>query len=276
MSALVEQEDDIVLDSFYAGGPNTFQEAFPPVCLKSHWDAAAVSRHVLPASTGPQGAQLALDPRQYAQICRQYYNESPADALPAGVVEGEPILTGDAAAAPTDVPTPPGGAAGFGFPYSGYSPDAEADMWRYAEALTKCSERRYQPTPQGLVETQTNAVPGANAAFDDASLFVSKLAGCRSADDNEAWNRSARTFFNSTKLDRYTPTAANGPLACGGAPAPGRGSFAPGPAPTSVATAELRYATLEQDALTAPFPAPGPTSGSVPEYAALFRPSPYA
>jgi hypothetical protein len=231
MSALIEQEDDITLDSFFAGGPRTFQEAFPPVCLKSHWDAAAVSRHVLPAATLPQGSQLALDPRQSAQICRQYYNESPADALPAGVVEGEPILTGDAAVAPMDIPTPPGGAAQYGAPFSAFDSERESNLLRYGEALTKCSERRYQPTPEGLVDTQTNFVPGASTTFDDATLFVSKLAGCRAADDNEAWNRSARQFFNSTKLDRYTPTAANGPLACGGSPAP-----APAPISSDIGT----------------------------------------
>ena len=114
------------------------------------------------------------------------------------------------------------------------------------------------------METQTNVIPGAAATFEEPTLFVSKLAGCRAADDNEAWNRSARQFFNSTKLDRYTPTATNGPLACGGAPGPARSVAAPSGA--SLAT-ELKYATFEKEAL-----APLPTAG----YATLFSPTPYA
>ena len=247
MSALVEQEDDVTLDSFFAGAPRTFQEAFPPICINSHWDGAAVSRHILPAATLPQGSALVLDPRQSVQVCRQYYKESPADALPAGVVEGEPILVGDAAAMATDVPTPPGGAAQYGVPFGAFDSQRESDLQRLGEALTKCSESRYQPTPQGLVETQTNFVPGASAASDDAALFVSKLAGCRAADDKDAWNRSARQFFNSTKLDRYTPTAFNGPLACG-MPAPSPASSAQGP--TSAPAPFNTSTSLTYDAAT--------------------------
>jgi hypothetical protein len=224
--AHLQPDEDANLDEFYAGGPATFAAAFPPVCVTSHWDPMLVEQHILPAqNTVP----LALDPRQAVQICRQYYTESPADALPAGLVESaEPLEIPAALQGPvryirqSEGPRaiPPGGAASLGVPYSIYSQfvDQESDVLRLDERLTKCKEFRYQPKPEQLAD-QTNVLPNqpAELAFRPLGAPVElprTVAGCRALDDSQAWNRSARLFFNPTKLDRYHPTQKMGPMVC--------------------------------------------------------------
>ena len=65
------------LDAFYAGGPKTWNEAFPPVCLTTHWDPTALTNHILPQ---PTQRNLALDPRPSSKICTEYYDISAGDA----------------------------------------------------------------------------------------------------------------------------------------------------------------------------------------------------
>ncbi len=219
------------LDQQFATNLKTFADAFPPYCISSGtWDPTRVVKSILPDPNTPQTPQV-LDPRQAVQVCRQYYTESPADSLPAGVLEGDKPLPIPAAlqgpvefmrpeASKLPAPVPPGGAAGLGAPYSVWAAevDREADLRRLNERLTKCKELRYQPQPTQLVADQTNVLPNqpADLAYAQPArvLSVTGRAGCREADDDAAWNRSGRLFFNSTKLDRYHPDAKNGPLVC--------------------------------------------------------------
>ena len=229
--AFLKPEDDQLpeLGAFYAGGPNTVADAFPPVCLKSHWNPTAVSRHVLPDLNTRVVPQV-YDPRPHARICTGYYVESPGDApLPetgAGATQDVPAsLLGPALPdRGTGIPTPPGGAAGRGAPYSIYAAavDQESDVYRLDEPLTKCKEQRYVPRDTEIASIQSahEGLLGADVGDSEPALVVSKEAGCRTADDQTAWNRSARLFFNYTKLDRYHPTRANGSLSCGTATAP--------------------------------------------------------
>lgn len=211
------------MDEYYAGGPLTFQEAFPPACITSHWDPTAVSDYVLP--WGDRLGAQSMDPRPAARICAQYYTQSEGDApmkAPEGAgdvfemtaVQGG-LRTLDVGAAPSAAAAvPPGGAAGFGVPYKGYNVAAESDVLRLDEGLTKCKERRYQPR-DGVVADATNIIPGVSAVPEgEFATIVSRTAGCREADDAAAWDRSGRLFNNSTKTDRYVPTARNGSLAC--------------------------------------------------------------
>ncbi len=222
--ANIQPDEDIHLDDFFAGGPTTFQAAFPPVCLGSHWDPLLVEQHILPPR---ELAPLALDPRQAVQVCRQYYTESPADALPAGVVESVQPMEIPAALQgprqyirPAEGPRaiPPGGSASLGVPYSLFSPIQESDLLRLDERLTKCKELRYQPKPEQLAADQTNVLPNQppELAFHTFAPVepLQNPTGCREQDDALAWNRSARLFFNSTKLDRYHPTQKVGPMVC--------------------------------------------------------------
>ena len=209
------------LDEFYAGGPRTFQEAFPPACITSRWDPTAVSQYVLP--WGDRLGAQTFDPRPAARICAQYYTQSVGDApladpaiYEATMAQGDiqtllgpvrPKANGEAA-------VPPGGAAGLGVPYAGYNPAVESDVFRLDEELTKCKELRYQPRG-GQVAAASNIIPGAPAVPEgEYATIVGKTAGCREADDAAAWNRSARLFNNSTKTDRYVPLGINGDLAC--------------------------------------------------------------
>lgn len=176
------------LDEFYAGGPKTWNEAFPPFCLRTHWDPTALSKHVLPT---PGPVQLAMDPRQSVRICTTYYNtsakEDKGSVLPPGGGPGTISMLG-------------GGSASLGFPYAGFNSQAESDLQLLHLPLTRCSERKYSP-PQLL--DYTNAVPGAHAdSLSPLATVVSKQAGCRAADDQAAWSRSSRLFFNPTKYDR--------------------------------------------------------------------------
>ena len=193
------------LAEFYEGGPNTWNEAFPPMCLTTHWDPTSVSDHILPRFQ----ASMPLDPRPSTRICYRY--SSIDNTVPIQV---------DASAI-TDAPIyPPGGAAGKGFPYQQYSAniEKEADVFRMREPLTKCSERRYIPEG-GHAPTYVGErnVPGANlentTTLSPQVSQVTFQAGCRNQDDYDAWNRSSRLFSNPTRYDRTTMVPKNLPKA---------------------------------------------------------------
>ena len=190
------------LNAYYEGGPKTWNEAFPPVCLTTHWDPTALTNHVL-----PQQAQrnLALDPRPSAKICTEYYDESAGDATLNTSTPPPPEIPAalrgiNAPPQPQHKPSdyalfPPGGAASYGFPYQGYETqvNAESDLQRLDEPLTRCAEKRY--IPRGGLPAQGVSIKGQ--------------AGCRNQDDQAAWDRSARLFFNPTRYDRTTMVPKN-------------------------------------------------------------------
>ena len=211
------------LNAYYEGGPKTWNEAFPPVCLTTHWDPTALTNHVL-----PQQAQrnLALDPRPSAKICTEYYDESAGDATLNTSTPPPPEIPAalrgiNAPPQPQHKPSdyalfPPGGAASYGFPYQGYETqvNAESDLQRLDEPLTRCAEKRY--IPRGGLPAQgvsMNILPGANMTNSSTlSPLVTEVkgqAGCRNQDDQAAWDRSARLFFNPTRYDRTTMVPKN-------------------------------------------------------------------
>jgi hypothetical protein len=222
--ALSAAPEPDTLDEFYAGGPRTFQEAFPPACITSRWDPTAVSQYVLP--WGDRLGAQTMDPRPAARICAQYYTQSVGDApiadpsiYEATAAQGDlKTLLGPVGfrrPAEGEAAVPPGSAAGLGVPYAGYNPASESDLFRLDEELTKCKELRYQPRGGPAVADASNIVPGAPSVPEsEHALVVGSVAGCREADDSAAWNRSARLFNNSTKIDRYVPQGVNGDLAC--------------------------------------------------------------
>jgi hypothetical protein len=193
------------LDEFYQSDLH----ALPPICLRTHWDPTAVAKHVLP-TTAP--TQLPLDPRQATKICYGYYHTSFGDPKtkenkndPSPTIP--PALLGGAWQSPQSTPSPvfpPGGAASLGFPYKDFSSKTESDLQLLQYPMTKCSERKYlPPNRQAPVSMSTNIVPGSNNdALSPLATAVVKQAGCRNHDDSEAWNRSARLFYNPTKYDR--------------------------------------------------------------------------
>jgi hypothetical protein len=219
ISAAMDKETDMAdLETAYAQGPTHL----PPICLRTHWDPTAVSRQILPpvASMGAQSASMVFDPRPATMICHQYYTTSAGDAGAAAA---------QYAAAPMDVPAalrgglqrpeaatpqvafPPGGAAGRGFPYAGYNPAAESDLFRVQEHLTKCAEKRYLP-PQGAPapDMGVREIQGADQNPNIRANIVTTSTHCRAEDDQAAWERSSRLFFNPTRYDRTAMVPATG------------------------------------------------------------------
>ena len=200
------------LEEAYGGGPKTWNEAFPPDCLRSHWDPMAMSAYIL-----PQGAQhnLTLDPRPSTKICTSYYNTSQGDAPLAQRDGGDerpeiPLaLRGGSVRAVEPLAFPTGGAARFGFPNDVYktSINVESDIFRLDDLLSKCAEKRYIPLG-GLPVLATNELSGAEPNIIKATV-VKDMAFCREQDDADAWNRSARMFFNPTRYDRTASAPAN-------------------------------------------------------------------
>ena len=216
------------LEEFYKGGPASTQEAFPPICLRTHWDPTMVVKYVLPQAD--LKVSLPVDPIESYYICTTYYNTTPSGNQGAPVPDDKPLPIPTALKGGQHRPSqdgapffPVGGAASLGFPYSGFKSDAESDLLRIDEPLTKCAGNRYLP-PRGLPapSMSTNVLPGSdNSSLSPALTEVTKTTGCREADDNAAWNRSSRLFFNPTKYDRtkvvppgLRMAAANGALAC--------------------------------------------------------------
>jgi hypothetical protein len=201
------------LDEAYSGGPKSWGEAFPPICLRSHWNPTALTNHILPSATF---RDLSLDPRPASKICTSYYTSSAGDAsipapkefrpqIPAALLNNETTQRVEDAGV-----VPPGGAAGRGFPYAQFAKNVgkETDLLRINEPLSRCTDRRYMPA-NGLPAPQmaTNRIFGADPSYttkemDDKATIVSRTAGCREADDQAAWDRSARLFFNPTRYDR--------------------------------------------------------------------------
>ena len=218
------------LDSFYEGGPRTFEEAFPPVCVSSHWDPTQVSRHVLPTHLS---GSLQFDPRQSVKVCTSYY-ELPTNPNTAPVVHNlDKIIPDSSMETPSAkllgpeyyqrpydhtemIANPPGGAAGLGAPYSEYSKsiNTESDLYRLDEPLTKCKEQRYHPAGGPKDATNTLAHVSQEFGLSPYAMYVNATTGCRASDDDGAWNRSGRLFFNHTRLDRVYPRE-HGPLVCG-------------------------------------------------------------
>lgn len=209
---------DTGLDAFYESRLYSTRDAFPPACLRSHWDPTMVTKHILPAEAIPQ--PLPLDPRQAVRICTSYYQLArPAeatDALNLRMYASPVSAEQDTPTALLGGPKPPGlaaardylpfgGAARHGVPTVGLNPDVESDLFRKNELLTRCSERRYMPAGRSPA-TSAHAEPIEGAAAPSTYSAVTRGPEtptlCRATDDRAAWAASPRAFFNSTRYDR--------------------------------------------------------------------------
>ena len=211
----MNQEQELA--AFYEGGPRNTAEAFPPACLRTHWDPTMVVKHVLPDFR--IGGEL-MDPRPAAKICFQYHHTSAGDAPLKGEFQYEvpptplQFLGGPHRPQPAGGrggTIPVGGAASLGFPYKNYRAGVETDLLRVDEPLTKCAEKRYIPvggTPAPSIST--NVVPGSEPIQKPEVLDAHKTTGCRAADDAAAWARSDRLFFNPTRYDRTISVPPSG------------------------------------------------------------------
>jgi len=168
-------------------------DMYPPVCIRSHWDAESIIRRTLPS------VQLAtpLDPRPWTKICMNYVTTQEFEEAPRPN---------------NNMVMPSGGTV--------YPPS------RYREAIDNESELRRLDRPLGTCEADQYRVPLSgdmfrpNATVDRKkpnSRFVEELSfpmacmrnsdyDCRSQAQQDAWSRSNSLFNNATKQERYAVT----------------------------------------------------------------------
>ena len=183
------------LEDYYEGGPKTWNEAFPPICLKSHWDPTLVSERILPKFQHT----MTYDPRPSTKVCVSYHTTGENGQLSIGS---------------TSTPLsefPPGGSAGRGFPFSQFDGSAESELFRMNKPLSRCAERKFVP-PNSSPMPSTQSVDGTS----DSSSPYSEIqfpGTCRRIDDEAAWKRSSRPFFNPTRYDRTQMVPSGLPIA---------------------------------------------------------------
>jgi hypothetical protein len=168
-------------------------DMYPPVCIRSHWDAESIIRRTLPT------VQLAtpLDPRPWTKICMNYVTTQEFEEAPRP---------------DNNMVMPSGGTV--------YPPS------RYREAIDNESELRGLDRPLGTCEADQYKVPLSGDMYrpnstvdrkEQNSRFVQELSfpmacmrnsdyDCRSKAQQEAWARSGSLFNNATKQERYAVT----------------------------------------------------------------------
>ena len=170
-------------------GPKNF---FPPVCNKFHFDPTQIIRHTLPQTSG--SIPLPLDPRPWTKICLEYVNST----------TNEP--------APNIDPNISFPAGGFFQDPNRYlaSVDSESSLRRLDQPLRKCDIAQFEPNVNGDMFNSRILVTrekDKNFGIPEVSLpKVTITAGpykCRSEADAINTSVSNKTFFNTTKQDRY-------------------------------------------------------------------------
>ena len=221
--------DPALFDS-YATGPQTLAEAYPPICLRTHWDPTMLVRHVLPERLDPYPQQL--DPRQAVKVSTAYYDQSPAPSsgsalitpensrvtIPPALLMSERQVYGPYNGVPY---LPPGGAYSKNVPFPVYqqSVDDESRLQLLNLPLARCPAGKYLPTAEDIAKTKNQRFLSCSGVQGTGGLYnpehenpvqpPRQSAGCREVDDAEAWQRSSRIFFNPTKYDRTTMVPAH-------------------------------------------------------------------
>jgi hypothetical protein len=193
----------------------TFQTVFPPVCIKSHWDPAALSKYVLPADLR---IPLPVDPRPLFRNCVNYFNLTPIT---------EETKADSAFRGKLEIPTQPGGNS-KGVPYELYvkNVDKESDLL-LNHPQDQCDEDKWMPRANSDLYVNQHRPPPPGPDDDSGIVKVSELSKplatitpngpykCRADVDQSAWARSARVFNNPTREDRMpgnAPRLSEAPL----------------------------------------------------------------
>ena len=165
---------------------------YPPICIRSHWDAEMIIRRTL-----PQGPIVAspLDPRPWTKVCLTYTTSADFE---------------DAPRPPDYMVFPSGGAV---YPPTRYrdSIDNESRLRRLDRPLGTCERDQYIPPRTGDMYRANATVPDrphvSNRFVDELSFPKACIRSgpydCRVEAEQEAWARSPRLFNNTTKQDRY-------------------------------------------------------------------------
>jgi hypothetical protein len=183
----------------------TFQYMFPPVCIKTHWDAEAFSKHVLP---GDLKVPLPVDPRPLVRNCTQYVTSAPVDPNEKAnaALRRTASLRG----------MMPGGAASRGVPYEIYVANVNAENELYLDhPQDRCDENKWVASDDSDLYTNRAAPPRPENlnSFTELSRPIATVIPkgpykCRAEADEVNWNRSARLFNNPTREDRVPGAAA--------------------------------------------------------------------
>jgi len=179
-------------DKFPFDDANTM---FPPVCIRSHWDAERIIRRTLPNS---KPLRLPLDPRPWTKVCLEYTTTADFE---------------DAPRPPDYVVFPSGGTV---YPPTRYREaiDNESELRRLDRPLGLCERDQFVPSRGMYVPNST--VPDRDPA---SSQFIEELSfpkaclrsadyDCRVEAQTTAWDRSRKLFNNTTKQDRYSAMRA--------------------------------------------------------------------
>ena len=185
----------------------TFQYMFPPVCLKTHWDSEALSKHVLPADLK---VPLPVDPRPLFRNCTQYVTSAPVD--PNEKANAAKRLE----AARHGGGVQPGGSASRGVPYEVYMANVNAENELYLDhPQDKCDDNKWTAAPDSDLYINRAAPPRPDnlTSFTELSRPIATVIPkgpykCRANADDVNWNRSARLFNNPTREDRAPGAAA--------------------------------------------------------------------
>jgi hypothetical protein len=176
------------------------EEAFPDICLKSHWDPALLAnRYLLPPTEG----SLPTDYRPFTKICTNYFTGDRGSGLGGDGVARNPNLMG--------------GRASRDMPYADYARtvDNESDLQGLTRPLTKfCDNQKYVPaSPKTLSQQMEAEFPERKTM----TIYEERLLGdvnrpkatiskgpfeCRVGEDCRNKEVSMRLFNNPTKYDR--------------------------------------------------------------------------
>lgn len=194
----------------------TFQNVFPPVCLKSHWDPALLSKYVLPVDSH---IPLPVDPRPLFRNCVNYFDLTPVT---------EATKKEAAIRSKLDLTLQPGGSGAHGSPFELFAKNInnESDLW-LNHPQDQCDEDKWMAKPNSDLYVNTHRPPPASDDGENGIVKVSELAHplatimpngpykCRAEVDDSSWGRSARVFNNPTREDRMpgnAPRLSEAPL----------------------------------------------------------------
>ena len=178
-------------DNFPFSDANT-HSLFPPVCIRSHWDAEQIIRRTLPNS--PPIA-TPLSPRPWTKVCMTYTTTAEFE---------------DAPRPNNNVVFPSGGDV---YPPTRYREaiDNESLLRRLDRPLGTAEREQYVPPMTGTMYRPNSTVEQRgeqnNRFIEELSFPKVCIRGgeykCKEEVEKKAWERSPRLFNNTTKQDRY-------------------------------------------------------------------------
>lgn len=158
---------------------------FPPVCIRSHWDAENIIRRTLPTTL----VSLPMDPRPLVKVCMNYTTSAPFQMAPH---PHESIVF------------PSGGTF---YPPTRYrnAADKESALKRLDRPLGTCEKEQFVPTLKNQSTVPDRGKPNdrfiQELAFPMA-LMRSEPYDCRREQDLKAIAMNGSLFNNATKQNR--------------------------------------------------------------------------